>query len=238
MAQQSAAKVETNNLKRLIPQTIASFVFGVIALGVLVFLPAWTFNYWQGWVLIVLFMGLVNVTGLYFSIKDPALMERRKQAGPAAEQSTGQKIFITFAYLCNLVLVVISALDHHFGWSRTPVFVCLLGDLLVVLANVIWFYVQKVNTFVGSTVQIFEGQKVVSNGPYAIVRHPKYVGDLFLVIGAPLALGSWWGLLIFVLTIPALAWRILDEEKLLKKDLPGYVEYTQKVRYRLVPYLW
>src|SRR5271157_5420249 len=129
MAQQSAAKVETNNLKRLIPQTIASFVFGVIALGVLVFLPAWTFNYWQGWVLIVLFMGLVNVTGLYFSIKDPALMERRKQAGPAAEQSTGQKIFITFTKLSNLVLVVISTYEHHIRCTRTAIIIRILAQL-------------------------------------------------------------------------------------------------------------
>ena len=119
-----------------------------------------------------------------------------------------------------------------------PAYVCILGMGLVVLANVIWFYVQKENTFVGATVRIFEDQKVISTGPYALVRHPKYLGDLVLILGIPLALGSWWGLLVLVLTIPGLAWRIIDEEKLLKKELPGYVEYTQKVHYRLVPYLW
>ena len=238
MTQQSAPATKRITLKSLILPTLSSFIPGVIALGVVLFLPAWTLNYWQAWVFIIVFMVLVTVTGVYFSIKDPALMERRKQAGPAAEQSAGQKIMITVAYLCLLGVLVFSALDHHFGWSQMPAYVCIIGVLLVVLANVIWFYVQKENTFVGSTVQIFEGQKVISTGPYAFVRHPKYVGDLVLVIGIPLALGSWWGLLVLAVTIPGLVWRLLDEEKLLKKDLPGYVEYTEKVLYRLVPYLW
>jgi protein-S-isoprenylcysteine O-methyltransferase Ste14 len=165
-------------------------------------------------------------------------MERRKQAGPAAEQSIGQKIMITVAFASLLGVGVFSALDHRFGWSHVPADVCILGILLVVLANVIWFYVQKENSFVGASVRIFEGQKVISSGPYALIRHPKYVGDLVFTIGIPLALGSWWGLLFLVVTIIGLVWRILDEEKLLKKDLPGYVEYTQKVRYRLVPRVW
>jgi protein-S-isoprenylcysteine O-methyltransferase Ste14 len=238
MTQQTAPAAEGKTLKNLILPTIGSFIPGVIALGVVLFLPAWTLAYWQAWVFIVVFMVLVTATGVYFSIKDPALMERRKQAGPAAEQSTGQKIMITFAYFSLLAVGVFSALDHRFGWSHVPAIVCIIGVGLVVIANVIWFYVQKENTFVGATVRIFEDQKVITTGPYAIIRHPKYVGDLVFIIGIPLALGSWWGLLVLALTIPGLVWRILDEEKLLKKDLPGYVEYTQKVHYCLVPYLW
>ena len=238
MTQQSAVTTEGNTLKKLIIPAVGNFLLGVIALGVVLFLPAWTLNYWQAWVFDILFMGLITITGIYFSIKDPALMERRKQAGPAAEQSTGQKIMISFAYLCLLSVLVFSALDHRFGWSRMPAYVSIIGAGLVVLANLIWFYVQKENTFVGATVRIYEGQKVISSGPYALVRHPKYVGDLVLILGIPLALGSWWGLLVLAVSIPGLVWRILDEEKLLKKDLPGYVEYTQKVHYRLVPYLW
>jgi protein-S-isoprenylcysteine O-methyltransferase Ste14 len=238
MTQQSAPAAKSNIVKTLIIPTITSFLAGVIGLGVVLFLPAWTINYWQAWVFIVVFSVLVSASGLYFSIKDPALMERRKQAGPAAEQTTGQKILITGAYICLLGVLVFSALDHHFGWSRMPAYVCIIGDGLVVLANVIWFIVQKENSFVGSTVQIFDGQKVISTGPYALVRHPKYVGDLVLIIGIPLALGSWWGLFILALSLPGLVWRILDEEKLLKKGLTGYLEYTQKVHYRLVPYIW
>ena len=238
MTQQSAVTTEGNTLKKLIIPAVGNFLLGVIALGVVLFLPAWTLNYWQAWVFDILFMGLITITGIYFSIKDPALMERRKQAGPAAEQSTGQKFMISFAYLSLVGVLVFSAFDHRFGWSRMPAYISIIGAGLVVLANLIWFYVQKENTFVGATVRIYEGQKVISSGPYALVRHPKYVGDLVLILGIPLALGSWWGLLVLAVSIPGLVWRILDEEKLLKKDLPGYVEYTQKVHYRLVPYLW
>ena len=110
--------------------------------------------------------------------------------------------------------------------------------MLVALSFLIWFFVFKENSFGGSNVQTYEGQRVISTGPYALVRHPMYVGVLVLLVGIPPALGSWWGLAFLVLVIPALGWRILDEEKLLKKDLSGYLEYTQRVRYRLVPYLW
>ena len=238
MTQQTTTTTGGKTLKSLLLPTLASFVPGVIVLGLVLFLPAWTLNYWQAWVFILVFMILISLTGIYFSIKDPALMERRKQAGPAAEESTGQKIMITFAYICLLGVLVFSALDHRFGWSHMPAYVSIIGIGLVILANVIWFYVQKENTFVGATVRIYEGQKVISTGPYALVRHPKYVGDLVLILGMPLALGSWWGLLVLALSIPGLAWRILDEEKLLKKDLPGYVDYMHKVHYRLVPYIW
>jgi protein-S-isoprenylcysteine O-methyltransferase Ste14 len=238
MTQQSVPITATKPLKGLILSSLVGFIVSVIALGLVLFLPAWTLDYWQAWVFILVFSLLVTLNGLYFSIKDPASMERRKQAGPAAEQSKGQKVMITLAYISLLAVGVFCALDHRFGWSKAPAVVCILGLLLVVLANVIWFYVQKENTFVGATVRIFEGQKVISSGPYALIRHPKYVGDLIFAIGIPLALGSWWGLLFLVLTIVGLAWRILDEEKLLKKDLPGYEEYMKKVIYRLVPRVW
>jgi protein-S-isoprenylcysteine O-methyltransferase Ste14 len=238
MTQPSAPAVQSKPIRSLILSALGGFIISVIILGAVLFLPAWTLAYWQAWVFILVFSLLVTLNGLYFSIKDPASMERRKQAGPAAEESTGQKIMITFAYISLVGVGVFSALDQRFGWSKMPAWVCILGIGLVVLANVIWFYVQKENSFVGATVRIFEGQKVISSGPYAVVRHPKYVGDLALIVGIPLALGSWWGLLILAISIPGLAWRILDEEKLLKKQLPGYVEYTQKVRYRLAPYIW
>jgi len=238
MNQPSAPAVRSNTLKSLILSSLGGFISSVIALGVVLFLSAWTLAYWQAWVFILVFSLLVTLNGLYFSIKDPASMERRKQAGPAAEQAIGQKIIITVAYVSLLAVGVFSALDHRFGWSHVPAYVCIIGVGLVVLANLNWFDVQKENTFVGATVRIFEGQKVISSGPYARVRHPKYVGDLIFILGIPLALGSWWGLLVLAVTIPGMVWRILDEEKLLKKDLPGYLEYTQKVHYRLVPYLW
>ncbi len=223
---------------KLIIQTVRTFLIGAIALGVLLFLPAWTLAYWQAWVFIVVFMISVNVIGLYLSVKDPALLERRKKVGPAAEQNMAQKIIISIGFLSLIGVIVFSAFDYRFGWSPVPAYVALLGDLLVALGLFVNLLVFRENSYGGSSIEIVNDQKVISTGLYARVRHPMYVGVLIMVIGIPLALGSWWGLAIIALTLPVLIWRILDEEELLKKDLPGYTEYAQKVRYRLVPYLW
>jgi protein-S-isoprenylcysteine O-methyltransferase Ste14 len=229
---------EISNMKNLIIPTLRTFLLGAIALGVLLFLPAWTLNYWQAWVFIVVFMASTNAIGVYLSIKDPELLERRKKGGPAAEQRTAQKIIISFSFLGFIGVMVFSAFDHRFGWSPVPPFISLAGDALVALGLFIDLLVFRENSYGASNIQTFAGQKVVSTGPYGLVRHPMYMGVLVMVIGVPLALGSLWGLAVLALTTPVLIWRILDEEQLLKKDLPGYREYVQKVRYRLVPYLW
>ena len=229
---------ELAKMNKLIIQTFGTFLLGVFLLGVLLFLPAGTFNYWQAWVFIVVFMTSVSVIGVYLSLKDPALLERRKNIGPAAEQSLAQKIIITIAILADLGMLIFCALDYRFGWSRVPPYVSLLGDVLVALGLFIDLLVFKENSYGASNIKVEEDQRVISTGPYALVRHPMYAGVLVMVIGVPLALSSWWGLAFIALVVPGLAWRIIDEEKLLKKDLPGYVEYVQKVRYRLVPYLW
>lgn len=135
-------------------------------------------------------------------------------------------------------MLVFPALDHRFGWSPVPASVSILGDVLVALGLFINLIVFKENSFGGSTIEVTEGQKVISTGPYGLIRHPMYAGVLVMIVGVPLALGSLWGLAVLGLVIPVLIWRILDEEKLLKKDLPGYSAYTQKVHYRLLPYLW
>ena len=223
---------------KLIILTARTFLIGAIVLGALLFLPAWTLAYWQAWVFIVVFMISVNVIGLYLSLKDPALLERRKKGGPAAETRMAQKIIISMGFLSLIGVIVFSALDHRFGWSPVPAYVALLGDVLVALGLFVNLLVFRENSYGGSSIEIVNDQKVISTGLYARVRHPMYVGVLIMVIGIPLALGSWWGLAIIALTLPVLIWRILDEEELLKKDLPGYTEYAQKVRYRLVPYLW
>ena len=225
-------------MHKLIIQTLGTFLIGAIVLGLLLFLPAGTLNYWQAWVFIVVFMISVSAIGVYLSIKDPALLERRKNIGPAAEQSTTQKIIISLAILGNLALLIFCGLDHRFGWSKMPGVVSLAGDALVALGLLMNLLVFRENSYGASNIKVEEGQTVISTGPYALVRHPMYAGVLIMLIGVPLALGSWWGLAILALTTPGLIWRILDEEKVLEKDLSGYKEYEQKVRYRLVPYLW
>lgn len=225
-------------MKKLIIPTAKTFLIGALILGILLFLPAWTLTYWQGWLFIVVFMTAVNVIGLYLSLKDPVLLERRKKFGPGTEQSPAQKIIMAIAILAVLGLFVFCGVDYRFGWSPIPAYISLVGDALVAIGLFVNLLVFRENSYGGSTIEIVEDQKVISTGPYALVRHPMYVGVLIMLIGVPLALGAWWGLAILVLTIPLLMWRILDEEQLLKKALPGYIEYMQKVHYRLVPALW
>ena len=219
-------------------QTARTFILGAIALGILLFLPAWTLAYWQAWVFIVVFLAAANAIGVYLSLKDPVLLERRMKVGPGEEQSTAQKIIMFLAIFTSLALLVFCAFDHRFAWSAVPWYVSLVGNALVAFGLLINLLVFRENSYGASTIQTFEDQKVISTGLYSYVRHPMYVGVIVMIIGVPLALGSWWGLGILAFTIPVLVWRILDEEKLLSNDLPGYREYAQKVRYRLVPYLW
>lgn len=225
-------------INKLIIPALRTFLIGAVALGLVLFLPAGTLNYWQAWVFIIVFLSFVIAIGIYLSLKDPALLERRKNVGPAAEQNMVQRIIMTLAFVSIFVLLVYCALDHRFAWSPVPAWVSLVGDGLVALGLSLNLLVFKENSFGGSTVQTFEAQKVISTGLYGLVRHPMYLGVLIMMMGVPLALGAWRGLAILAIMLPGLAWRILDEEKLLKRDLPGYSEYMQNVRYRLFPYLW
>jgi protein-S-isoprenylcysteine O-methyltransferase Ste14 len=225
-------------MKKLILPTLRTFLIGAVVLGVLLFLPAGTLGYWQAWVFILVFLVSVNAIGVALSLGDPALLERRKQVGPAAEQGLAQKIIMSVAVLAIPGLFVFCAFDHRFGWSPAPPVVSLVGDGLVALGLYINWVVFRENSFGAANVKTEEGQVVITTGPYALIRHPMYAGVLVMMTGVPVALGSWWGLLILAVAGPMLVWRILDEEKLLKVDLPGYLAYTQKVRHRLVPYLW
>jgi protein-S-isoprenylcysteine O-methyltransferase Ste14 len=230
--------MKMKDISKLFIPTLRTFLIGGIALGVLLFLPAWTLNYWQAWVFIVVFDVSTNIIGIYLSIKDPELLDRRKKVGVAAEERTAQKFIVVILAIACTALLVFPAFDHRFAWSLVPWYVSVAGDALVALGLLLTLPVLKENRYAASTIQTFADQKVISSGLYAIVRHPMYAGNLVMIIGVPLALGSWWGLAIVVLTLPVLIWRILDEEKLLRENLPGYIEYTRKVRYRLVPYLW
>ena len=226
-----------NSLKGILILAIRNFVISAVVLGVLLCLLVGTLGYWQGWVFAVLFAVLTNGQGVYLALKDPALLERRKRIAAQGE-SQAERIFIIVGLVSNLGLLVFAALDQRFGWSRMPGWVSVLGDALMGLSFYLYYLVFRENSYAASSIQTFAGQKVISTGLYGLVRHPKYLGDLLLVLGTTLALGSWWGLAFNLIVVPALAWRIGDEEKLLKQDLPGYTAYTQQVRYRLVPYVW
>jgi protein-S-isoprenylcysteine O-methyltransferase Ste14 len=159
-------------------------------------------------------------------------------AGPGAEKEKSQKLIQLFASLAFTGLIILSSLNHRFSWSNVPLSVVIAGDALVALGFLIIFIVFKENTFTAATIAVAPDQKVISTGPYAIIRHPMYSGALVMLFGTPLALGSWWGLLMFIAIAFIIAWRLLEEEKLLSRSLSGYKEYCQKVQYRLVPFIW
>ena len=172
------------------------------------------------------------------ALYDPALLRRRTQAGPSHEEEPVQKIVMAFAMIGFFSLIARLGLDHRFGWSFVPWSVSLCGNALVALGFLVFYLVARVNSFAASNIRVEGGQTVISTGPYPVLRHPMYSGALFLLVGTPLALGSWWALLLSPIFLPILIVRILNEEQVLARDLLGYEEYRQKVRHRLVPYVW
>jgi protein-S-isoprenylcysteine O-methyltransferase Ste14 len=209
-----------------------------LLVALMIFPPALTLNYWQGWLFWAVFFACTLATTLYFVRHDPALVARRMRAGPTAEKQTSQKFIQTFAALFVAAIVILSALDHHFNWSVVPWPVVLLGDAAVVASFAIIFVVFRENSFAASTIQIADGQRVISTGPYAFVRHPMYAGAIPMIFGMPLALGSWWGLLPAFGLLAVVIWRLLDEEEYLARTLPGYADYQRRLRWRLLPLLW
>lgn len=217
---------------------IRSSVLGIAAFFALIFIPAGTFQYWQGWAYVATWVIVGTAYTVYVAKYDPALLKRRTQAGISHEKEPAQKIIISFLFAAFTTLLVLSPLDHRFGCSSVPWFASAFGDALLAFSFYIFYLVSKVNTYAAANVRVEEGQKVISTGMYGFVRHPMYFGALFLLVGTPIALGSWWSLLVVPVFIPILMARILNEEKVLARDLPGYVEYMQKVRYRLIPHIW
>jgi protein-S-isoprenylcysteine O-methyltransferase Ste14 len=225
-------------LSRLAAKTTLGFANLILLLAIALFAPAWTLRFWQAWLYLFLFASSSAAITIYLWKRDRALLSRRVSAGPVAEKSRTQKIIQFFASLGFLAILVVPSLNRRFVWSHVPLWLVLAGDLLVVLGFYIVFRVFSVNTFTAATVEVTEQQTVISTGPYALVRHPMYSGALIMLLGTPLALASWWGLVPFVVMVAVIVIRLLDEEKLLLADLPGYADYVARVEYRLMPRVW
>jgi protein-S-isoprenylcysteine O-methyltransferase Ste14 len=210
----------------------------VVVMGGALLGTAGTLRFLEGWVLLALFSGASLAITLYLAKKDPALLERRTQAGPVAEKQRSQKIIQGLAGLSFLSGLVVPALDRRFGWSHAPLPLVVAGDVLVALGFLVVFLVFKENTFASAVIEVAPEQRVIDTGPYAVVRHPMYSGALVLVTGVPLSLGSPVGLVTVVPLVAILVWRLLDEERYLVARLPGYASYRDKTRHRLIPYVW
>ena len=222
----------------LAAKTTLGFANLIFLLGVVLFVPAWTLRFWQAWLYLFLFAASSAAITIYLWKHDQALLSRRAKAGPTAEKTRPQQVIQLFASLGFLAIIVVPSLDHRFSWSHVPLWLVLVGDLLIVLGFYIVFRVFCVNTFTAATVEVIEQQTVISTGPYALVRHPMYCGALVMLLGTPLALSSWWGLVPFVFMVVVIVARLLDEEKLLFGNLSGYPEYAARVKYRLMPFVW
>jgi len=209
-----------------------------IALPALVFLPAWTLNYWQAWVCLAVFFAAVTAITLYLMKADPALLARRMKAGAVAEQERSQKIIQSLAAGAFVAVFVVPALDHRYGWSRAPAYAAVGGDLLILAGFTLVFFVFRENSFTSGVIEVATEQRVITAGPYAHVRHPMYLGSLVMLLGIPLGLGSLCGVFVIFAMTAVIVWRLIKEEEFLEKHLPGYVDYIKSVKYRLVPFVW
>ena len=209
-----------------------------LVMALLLFAAAGTIHYWQGWTFLAVYFAASIAITLYLIERDPALLERRMRGGPFAEKEPAQKVIMSIASLGFIALIVLPGIDHRLGWSDLPPAAAVAGSVLVLLGWIGIFFVFRENSFTSSTIELAPDQRVISTGPYALVRHPMYAAALAMLLGIPIALGSWWSVLLVVAMMPAFIWRMLDEERFLARNLPGYTEYLGRVRYRLLPAVW
>lgn len=207
-------------------------------IGSAIFLAALTLDWWQAWLYVLLSFAGNAATVIDLALRDPELLARRRKAGAQAESSPVQKRIIRLLMIVWLTTPVVAGWDHRFFWSQLPGWTIWPGIALQVLGQGGIFWVFRANTYARGTVEVSEGQTVSDRGPYRWVRHPMYTAMVLLSFACALSLGSGWALLGSALTIPLLAWRLADEEKVMLEELPGYAEYRGKVRSRLVPGIW
>ena len=222
------------NIKLFI-SAITKFIFGVILIGILIFWPANTINYWNGW----LFMGLLFIpmfiAGIVMMIKSPDLLKKRLKA---KEKENEQKQVLLFSGLMFLVGFIIAGLNYRYSWIILPNSVVIVASVLFILAYIIYAEVLRENTYLSRTIEVQENQKVVDTGLYGIVRHPMYAATILLFLSMPLVLGSLISFAIFLVYPFIIAKRIKNEEEVLEKELEGYAEYKKKVKYKMIPFVW
>jgi protein-S-isoprenylcysteine O-methyltransferase Ste14 len=219
-------------------KALSGLAFLTLMIGVFLFVPAWTLDYWQAWVYLLVFSGSCAIVTQYFLIHDTELIKRRVKAGPTAEKEKTQKVIQSLANVAFILGILLPGLDHRFQWSQVPVSLVVTGDVFVLLGFIAVFFVFKENTYTSAIIEVDPEQKVISSGPYRLVRHPMYAGALVMFLFTPVALGSFWGVLGTIPLIVLIIFRLLDEEKFLGEHLSGYKEYCNTTRYRLIPLVW
>lgn len=220
---------------KLLFTVLSRLIAGVVMFALLFFLPAGTWRYWQAWMYIgVLIIPMFFVLA-YFMKNDPALLERRMKM---REERKEQRKIIQASGIVFVLIYILPGFDIHYGWSNMPAWVSITAGVVMFLSYMLVFRTMQVNSFLSRVIEVAEDQRVINTDVYGIVRHPMYVGMIVLYAISPIVLGSWWAVIPALVIIPVIVARILDEEKALEQDLPGYVEYKQKVKYRLIPFVW
>ena len=225
-------RISRNQLKKVV---FVRAGFALPVLAALFFLPAGTWNYPEAWIYMAVIFIPMLFTLNYLMKNDPDLLERRMRM---RETQTAQKKIVSLSLIYFILAFLLPGFDKRFGWSNVPFYIALVANLIVLVSYLSVIQVFKVNSYASRVVEVMKGQKVISTGPYAIVRHPMYTAVSFMYVFSPLALGSYWAMIPAVLIIPLLMARIKNEEEVLQKELEGYVEYKQKTKYRLIPFIW
>lgn len=214
---------------------IVKFTVGLLLVCVMLFLPAGTLNFVNGWLFIVLLFVPMVLFGAILFIKSPKLLKKRLDV---KEKHKTQKGVVGISAILFIAGFIVAGLDFRFCWSNVPRLVVIIASLILLTSYALYMEVMRENIYLSRTVKVEENQKVVDKGLYSIVRHPMYAVTVWLFLSIPLVLGSWWALICFVPYIAVIAVRIIDEEKLLGTELDGYEEYKKRVKYRLIPYIW
>ena len=220
---------------KLFWEAIVKFTCGLLLVGLLIFWPAGTLRYPGGLLLMGLLFVPMLIAGFVMLAKSPEFLRKRLEA---KEKQAAQKGVLAFSGLMFMACFVVAGLDHRFGWSQMPAWVVILAAVLFLVAYGLYAEVMRENAYLSRTIRVEEGQKVVSTGLYGIVRHPMYAVTILLFLMMPLVLGSWYGMIPMAFYPVIIAVRLLDEEKLLTRELPGYAEYKERVKYRLIPFIW
>ena len=227
---------EDINVKQLVIKAVVKFSFIYVLLGLCFFLPAGTFNFWEAWLYIGTFSSAMIIFLIFLIRKDPALLKRRLET---VEKRNKQKWVIWLSNLLFLSIYFIPGFDKRYEWSNVPIWLVILADLIFALGYLFFFWVMRENSYAAHNVKVEKGvQKVITTGPYAIVRHPMYSAVIIMFGITPLALGSYWGLIPLSAIFVLLYFRITDEEQLLKEELDGYKEYMKQTKYRIFPKIW
>ena len=220
---------------KLFCQAIIKIALGIIIVGALVFVPAGSFEYWNGWLFLGILFIPMFIAGIVMMIKNPELLRKRLNA---KEKENTQKYVVLSSALMFIVGFVVAGLNYRFGWIVLPNIVAVIGSVIFIIAYILYAEVLRENTYLSRTIEVQENQKVVDTGLYGIVRHPMYAATILLFLAMPLILGSIISFVIFLIYPILIGTRIKNEEEVLEKDLEGYTEYKKKVKYKMIPFIW